>query len=126
MVAALIVCVLALRAGSRIRRARQGLVARDAAQRARHLRLAKPGVLMIAVGFVGGPLSMILLRGREPFGTFHAWAGVTTVLLFLSAAWLGRRLERGVGSARDAHALVAVLGVLFAAAAAVAGFVLLP
>jgi hypothetical protein len=126
MLVALLVCALALRAGSRIRRARQGLVARERSQRATHLRLAKPGVLMVAVGFVGGPLSMALLRGRGPFDTFHAWLGVTVVLLFVSAAWLGRRLERGAGSARDAHALLAVLGVLFAAAAAVAGFVLLP
>lgn len=126
MVVSLLVCVLALRAGSRIRRARQGLAPRDATLRAHHLRLAKPGVLMIAAGFVGGPLSMLLLRDRPPFGTFHAWLGVTTALLFVSAGWMGRRLERGAGSARGAHALLAVLAVLFAAAAAVAGFVLLP
>ncbi len=126
MLATLLVCVLALRMGSKIRRARQGLAPRDPSLRARHLRLAKPGVLMIAAGFIAGPLSMLLLRGRDPFGTFHAWLGVTTALLFVSAGLLGRRLERGRGSARDAHALLAVLGVLFAAAAAVAGFVLLP
>jgi hypothetical protein len=126
MVAALLVCALALRLGSKIRRARQGLAPRDPSLRARHLRLAKPGVAMVAVGFVGGPLSMLLLRGREPFGTFHALLGTAALALFLAAAVLGRRLERGRGSARDAHALLAVLAVLFAAAAAVAGFVLLP
>jgi hypothetical protein len=126
MLAALVVCILALRAGARIRRARQGLAPRDPSLRARHLRLAKPGVAMIAAGFLGGPLSMILLRDRPPFGTFHALLGATALALFLAAATVGRRLEHGRTSARAAHALLAVLATLFAAGAAVAGFVLLP
>lgn len=126
MLAALGVCLLALRAGARIRRARRGLAPRDGSLRARHLRWAKPGVLMIAAGFVGGPLSMLLLRGREPFDTFHALLGVPAAALFIAAGLLGRRLERGRNSARDGHALLAVLATLLAAATAVAGFVLLP
>lgn len=126
MVVSIAVCVLALRAGSRIRRARQGLTPRDPSLRRRHMRLAKPGVLMISAGFLGGPLSMWLLRGRTPFETFHAWLGIAAAALFIAAGTLGRRLEHGRSTARETHAQLAILAILFAASAAVAGLVLLP
>lgn len=126
MLASITLAFLALRAGMSLRRGRRGgpRPGRDA--RSRHLRLAKPAVLAVAVGFVGGPVSMALLRGREPFGTAHAWIGLLTLALFASAGLLGRRLEQGRSPARDAHALLGLLAVLFAAAAAMAGLVLLP
>jgi hypothetical protein len=111
---------LALRTGRRLRRPRTGNEVR------RHLRLAKPAVTLIAIGFTGGPASMFWLRGRVPFDTLHAWAGTTALALFLTAAWLGRRLERGHGRPLDAHALAALLAVLVAGVAVVAGLVLLP
>jgi hypothetical protein len=81
---------------------------------------------MLLLGFLAGPLSMATLRGRAPFGTAHAWIGVSTIALFLGAAWVGRRLELRRSEAVDAHALLAALAILGAALAAATGFVLLP
>jgi hypothetical protein len=126
MVASLLLALAALRAGLALRRSRRGLAPRAPGLRRRHLRLAKPAVWLIAIGFVGGPLSIWLFRGREPFGTVHAWLGLVAAGLFGIAAGLGRSLERGRGRSPDVHALVGTVALLVAAVAAVAGFVLLP
>lgn len=123
---AIALCALALRAGLALRRARLGRGRRTSAGRRRHLRLAKPAVVLVCVGFVGGPLSAVWLRNWTPFGSFHAWLGLLAAGLFAAAALLGRRLETGRSRAFDLHALLGALGVLAAAVAAVAGFVLLP
>jgi hypothetical protein len=118
--------LLTLGAGLAVRRARLGRAPRDPSLRRRHLRLAKPAVLLVLIGFLGGPISAVWLRGWEPFHSFHGGLGLAVATLF-GAAWLaGRRLERGRASARTAHALLGALAVLGAAVAAVAGFVLLP
>lgn len=127
MLAALALAGLALRSGLALRRARRRGDARGRrAERRRHLRLAKPALAMVFVGFAAGPLSMLWLRHREPFGTAHAWLGCAALVLFTGAGILGRRLERGGGRPPDAHALLATLAVLAAAVAALAGLVLLP
>jgi hypothetical protein len=126
MLAALSLAALALRSGLALRSARRRGARRAPGAVRRHLALAKPALGMVAVGFVAGPLSMAWLRDREPFGTAHAWVGTATVVLFLAAGLLGRRLERGRGRPLDAHALLATLAVLAAGVAALTGFVLLP
>lgn len=90
------------------------------------MRLAKPAVALVLVGFAAGPLSAALLRDWTPFASFHGLAGGVAALLFVAAAIQGRRLERGRGDARQAHALSGALALLLALTAAVAGFVLLP
>jgi hypothetical protein len=126
MTIAIAAAALAGRSGLRMRSARRLGTQRDRADRGRHLRTAKLAIAMIAVGAVGGPLSMAFLRGREPFGTAHALAGITAAVLFAGAAWLGRRLEHGEARVRDRHALVALLALLASGVAAITGFVLLP
>jgi hypothetical protein len=126
MAVSLAMCGLALRAGLALRRSRQGGVRRTSSMRGAHLRLAKPAVAMLLIGFVGGPVSAALLRDWEPFHSFHAWLGVLAASLFAAAAVLGRRIERGRSRAFDRHALLGVVALLFGAVAAVAGFVLLP
>jgi hypothetical protein len=118
--------VLAARSGLRMRRARLGVAVRDRADRARHVRLAKIAVVAIVFGAGGGPLSMYWLRDRAPFRTAHAFVGLVALALFVAAAWLGRRLERGQSRARDVHALLAALALLAGGVAAITGFVLLP
>jgi len=126
MLASLLLAVAALRAGLGLRRSRRGLSRRHPSQRTRHLRLSKPALWLVLVGFAGGPLSMTWLRDERPFATAHAFLGLTAAALFVATATLGLRLERGRSLAFDAHALLGVLAVLAAAIAAVAGFVLLP
>jgi Protein of unknown function (DUF4079)/Eukaryotic cytochrome b561 len=126
MLFALALAGLALRAGLRLRRARLGHAPRRREQRAAHLRVAKPAVVLLAIGFFGGPASQIWLRGKPAFGTLHAWLGLGVISLFVAAALLGRRIERGRSHRFDAHALLGGAAFLLGALAAVAGFVLLP
>ena len=117
---------IALRRGLRLRRARKAGVRRAPEWRRRHLLVARPAVAAMLLGFALGPVSAVALRGFEPFDTFHGAVGVAVAALFASTAWLGHQLARGRSRAQDLHALLGGLGVLFAALAAVAGFVLLP
>jgi len=118
--------VVALRLGLRLRRARLAGARRDPQWRRRHLLVARPAVAALLLGFVAGPVSAVALRGFEPFGTFHSAVGLAVAVLFAAGAWIGHRIAHGRSRARDLHALLGGLGVLFAALAAVAGFVLLP
>ncbi len=118
--------LVALRQGLRLRRARQAGARRSPELRRRHLLVARPAVAALLVGFVLGPVSAVALRGFEPLGTFHGALGVVVAVLFSGAAWVGHGLAHGRSQARDLHALLGGLGVLLAAVAAVAGFVLLP
>ena len=69
---------------------------------------------------------MVFLRGEPAFGTAHAVAAALALLLFLATGVLGRRLEHGTQSAREAHAIIGTLALLAAVAALGTGFVLLP
>jgi hypothetical protein len=126
MLTGLGVAALALRSGLRLRRARRAGAPRRPELRRSHLRLAKPAAVLVLVGFAGGPISWVWLRGGEPFGTFHGWVGVTVAALFAAAAVLGHRIEEGKSRGFDAHAACGAAAVLLGALAAVAGFVLLP
>jgi len=126
MAVALAFAAGALRTGLRIRSSRVSRVRREPGLRKNHLRLAKTAVVLVLIGFVGGPLSMVFLRGRPPFATAHAWVGMSAVVLFLATAYFGRELERNRRRERDTHAALALLAALASAAAFVTGFVLLP
>ncbi|MDD9827245.1 MAG: DUF4079 family protein [Deltaproteobacteria bacterium] len=142
MLAAIALAALALRAGLRLRAARRGAPSaraagaeERAALRARHILLGKIAVLAIGLGFGGGIASVVWLRGWQVFGSAHGLVACAALALFVCAAVLGRRLERGLengpesgaGSrARQRHAAVGLLALLAAAAAFGTGFVLLP
>ena len=135
MVVALGGVALTLRAGLRMRSARHARVAAacplpgtaSAPELLRaHLRLAKPAVVVILIGFVAGPTSSFWLRGWNPFEKLHSWLGLAAVALFVATAVLGGRLEQRRGGRPDLHGLLGLLGVLMAALAAMAGLVLLP
>ena len=126
MIASIALAAAALRAGFALRRARAARRPAPRGARRRHLRLAKVAVVLVAIGFVGGCVSAVWLRGWSPFATFHGLLGAIVLALFSAAASQGWRLERGRRDARQAHALFGVLAVLGAALAAIAGFVLLP
>lgn len=125
MAGGILLAAAALRSGLRMRRARR-LGRFDADARARHLRLAKIAIAVIALGFAGGPISMFFLRNRPLFESGHALFATGSLALFAVAAFLGRRLEQGARVSRDHHALVAILAVLSAGLAFATGWVLLP
>jgi hypothetical protein len=128
MLVALAFAGAALRSGLRLRTARRLRRAPPPGERPRHLRLAKTAVVLVWIGFAGGPLSAIFLRGFDPFASAHGWLAVTSALLFVATALTGRAMERGAAPARsrDRHAVLALAAVGFAAAALGTGFVLLP
>lgn len=126
MLAALTLAALALRSGLALRRARLRGQPRRAADRRAHLRVAKPALVLLLVGFPLGLLSAVFLRGFEPLGTLHAGAALLATALFSATGWLGRGLERGATAHRDAHAALALAALLAGAAAFATGFVLLP
>lgn len=122
----LLLAFLALRSGLRLRRARLGLARRPPDGRRAHLRVAKPAVALVLIGLAAGPPSAVWLRGWEALHSLHGWLGVAVAAGFGAAAAVGHRIESGRSRAFDAHARLAALAVLLGAAAAVAGFVLLP
>jgi hypothetical protein len=126
MLIALAFAGLALRSGLGLRRGRLGRAPRKGGARRAHLRVAKPAVALVALGFLGGLGSAVWLRGWSVFGTFHAILALAVLALFGAAAAVGHRIEEGRSRAFDTHAQLAGLAVLLAAVAAVAGFVLLP
>ena len=126
MVLSLGLAFVALRTGLALRRGRLRRRPGGVAARGRHLRVGKLEVPLVLLGFVLGPLSMWLFRDQRPFGTAHAFLGLTAAALFAAVGALGLALERGRLGRRDAHALAGGLAVLAGAVAAVAGFVLLP
>ncbi len=126
MATGLLVAGLALRTGLEIRRRRRRAQPPGAALRRRHLALAKPAVVVLVLGFVGGPASSYWLRDWTPFERLHGWVGLLALALFVATAALGRRLEEGRRSAADTHAALAMLAILAGGVAAFTGFVLLP
>ena len=126
MVFAIGLCLFALRIGLSIRRARRARRPVPRGARARHLRVAKPGVVLALLGFALGPLSVSLLRDWTPMSSFHSLLGGIAAVLFAGAAIQGRRLERGDHGVRNTHALLGGAAVSIALAAAIAGFALLP
>ena len=126
MVTGLWLAFRALRAGVELRRGRLRGVRRDPGLRRRHLRLARPAVVLLLLGFAGGPASALWLRDWSPFETFHAWLGLLAALLFAAAAVLGRALARGHSRSVEIHGGLGLAALLAGAVAAVAGFVLLP
>lgn len=126
MATGLLLASLALRTGLALRRARAGRGRRTPAMRPAHLRFAKPAVALLLVGFVGGPVSAVWLRGWDAFHSFHSFAGLAAASLFAAAAVLGHRIEAHGSKRFDTHAGLAGLAVLLGALAAVAGFTLLP
>lgn len=129
MVVTLGLVLAALRHGLALRRARQGTALAGTSRRQhreRHLRLGKIAVGCVGVGFVAGVSTTTFLQDATPLSTFHGLLGGLSLLSFGSLALLGRKLERGDASAREAHAWAAFAAVLCAGTGAVAGFVLLP
>jgi hypothetical protein len=126
MLVSLVLAAVALRVGLRLRRARGARRPPPRGARRSHLRWAKPAVLCLGFGLLGGPVSAVWLRGWEPLGTFHGVVGLAMGGLLAATALYGRRFERGRRDARSAHAAFAALATLAAAVAAIAGFVLLP
>ena len=126
MVTSLLLAFLALRSGLALRRSRIRRTGRTPEMRPRHLRFAKPAVVMVALGFIAGLGSWVWLRGGEVLGTFHGFIGVAVVTLFIAAAVVGHRIEAGESKAFDNHARLGGLALLRGAGAAVAGGGLLP
>jgi hypothetical protein len=125
MVASLVLMFLALRIGFRMRRRRIAGERRGALVK-QHARLAKPAVVMLMLGLVGGPVSAFWLRDWTPLQTLHGWLGLTAAVLFGTAAWIGNRILKAQSRAVEAHGWVGLAAALTAALASVAGFVLLP
>jgi len=126
MIGSLLTAALALRAGLSLRRARAARRPPPRGARQLHLRLARPAVVCLCVGFAAGIASGIWLRGFTPLTSFHGLLGCAALACFLLAARMGARLERGDATARELHARLAASALLLAVAAAIAGFVLLP
>lgn len=126
MVTSLAMAVATARLGLVIRNRRRGGRPVGGALRRRHLRLGKASLLLVGVGFAMGPLSMIFLRDRPGFESFHGILGIVTLGLFAWTGWSGRALERGDAEAREIHRIAAAASLGSAFLAGVVGFVLLP
>jgi cytochrome bd-type quinol oxidase subunit 1 len=106
---------------------RRGRVLRQPYDNRRHRRFARVFVLLAGAGFASGLASMGLLRGKPVFGSVHALLTSAALCGFVIGGVLGLRLERNLRTGpRMPHAAIASGGLLFAFAALVAGFAILP
>jgi hypothetical protein len=114
----------ALREGLRMRRLR---LRRRPCDSGRHLRLARPFVVLVALGYGSGLASMAWLRGEELYASPHAALTSAALVALVVAGALGLRLQRQPGpTVRLIHLVCGSTGMLLALAAAVAGFDILP
>ncbi len=134
MVATLVLVGITLRSGLQLRsgrrartrgRRRAGAPPRGQTRK-RHLRFAKPAVVLVLLGSVTGPISSTLLRGWDFLGSFHGVVGGVVIALYATAGILGLRLERVQSQDRETHGVVGLLAGLLSGLAAIAGFILLP
>ena len=128
MLALLALSLWVLRLGLGLRRAR---LAGRRASPARHRRIARVVVPLLALGYLAGLGSMLWIRGAQIAESVHFPLASTALLAILGAGALGLRLSRAMQAdararARAAHALFGAVGVLFALVAAVAGMAILP
>ena len=126
MVMTLGLAINTARLGLEIRRRRRRAQPVGRALRERHLRFGRGSLVCVAMGFALGPASMIFLRDRPGFESFHAVLGLIVLGLFAWTGWSGRALAAGQSSARDIHRIAAAAAIASALFAAVAGFILLP
>lgn len=126
MIASLVLAGGTARLGIEIRRRRRAGRAVGPGLRRRHLRLGRATLWLVVVGFLLGPCSMALFRGRELFASFHGILGLIVTGLFLWTGHSGRALAHGDRSARSLHRALAAASLAAALLAAVAGFTLLP
>ena len=126
MIASLALTLVTLRAGLVLRRARRRGQRRSGEAYRRHLRLAKPALALLALGFAGGIASSVGLRGWQALDSGHGLVACAALAALLGTGALGWRLEHGRSRAVEWHARLAALAVLLAAAALGTGLVLLP
>lgn len=126
MLGTLALAAATLRRGLALRRARRLGQRPSAAAYRRHLRLAKPTLALLVLGFAAGIVSALWLRGWQALETAHGLVACTALVAFLATGVLGRRLERGARRGIEWHARLAACAVLLAAAAIGTGLVLLP
>jgi hypothetical protein len=126
MLVAIGLVFVALRRGLELRRRRLRGERGRGARVAAHAAIAKPAVILVVVGLVGGLVSAVVVRDWAPLRSFHGWAGLLAAALFGATGFVGRQLLRGRSRAVDAHGWLGLVAFLAAAVAAVAGFVLLP
>jgi hypothetical protein len=126
MISTLVMAIVTARFGLEIRRRRLKGRRVGGDLRTRHLRFGKRTLVMVGIGFLTGPVSMALLRDRNPFESFHGILGIIVLGLFAWTGWSGRTLAGGNRDARDIHRVAAASSVAAAMLSAVAGFILLP
>jgi len=124
MAAILVLGLVVLREGLRVRRGR--LVGRPVPSR-RHRRLARWLVGLATVGFGSGLASIAWLLGKTAFTSVHFWLASCALAGLWMGAQLGFQLEQdGRAPIRGFHAITGGIGLLFGLAAAVAGLAILP
>ncbi len=126
MLTSIALSVMTLRAGMRLRNARRRGVRKNPADYRAHLKLAKPTILLLWLGFAAGLASAVFLRGWDAFGSAHGIVSSVALATFTATAVLGRCLELGRVRDPELHALLGLFSVLAAIAAFGTGFVLLP
>ncbi len=124
MVLVLALGLLVLREGIRVRRARLRRVPFDSA---RHRRLARLFVPLVALGFCAGLASSVWLRDDlEPLDSVHGYLALGALSGLLAAGALGLRLERRPASRlRSIHLICGAGGLLVALGGAIAALAIL-
>jgi hypothetical protein len=93
----------------------------------RHATSGLVFAIMLAVGYMAGPLTLGLVRDEPVFRSGHALFATLTLLLIVSGALLGLKLLRGGGpGTRELHVFCMGVGLFLVLVTVMFGLGLLP
>lgn len=105
-------------------RLKKRATAADAA--VRHVGLARPVVISLAVACALGVTSAVVVRGFAPLASLHGWLGLVATLGFGGTLFIGSSLVKGRTQRRGLHLACSLLGLGTGLVCAITGIELLP
>ncbi len=112
--------------GLSIRQARARKQPQPAGAMASHLKVAKPGVIILVVAFFLGLASAYFVRHFKLFDSTHAWLGLVATVGFAATGLIGTGLVKDRASRRSLHVAFSLVGLGAGIVAALTGIPMLP
>jgi hypothetical protein len=116
----------AVQVGLSIRQARARKQPQPPGAMGSHLKVAKPGVIILVVAFFLGLGSAYFVRHFKLFDSTHAWLGLVATVGFAATGLIGTGLVNDRAKRRSLHVAFSLLGLGSGLIAALTGIPMLP